>query len=146
MTNALASPAQIVTRYQYDETGNQIAQIDALNRTNTFAYDSMGRRIQHSMPGGQIERFSYDLAGNLVFATNFNGVIITNQYDVMNRLTNRASVNGYNVGFTYTATGRRQTMTDASSTATYTYDNRDRLFSRTNALGEWTYFCAELHL
>ena len=99
MTNALGSPAQIVTCYQYDETGNQTAQIDALNRTNTFAYDSMGRRIQHSMPGGQIERFSYDLAGNPVFATNFNGMIITNQYDVMNRLTNRASVNGYNVGF-----------------------------------------------
>ncbi|PYV19346.1 MAG: hypothetical protein DMG21_01975, partial [Acidobacteria bacterium] len=31
------------------------------------------------------------------------------------------------VRFTYTATGKRQSMTDASGQTTYTYDNRDRL-------------------
>ena len=127
VTNALNQ----VTRYQYDEAANETAQVDALNRTNTFAYDSMGRRIQHFMPGGQAEGFGYDLAGNLICQTNFNGAVITNQYDVMNRLANQASVNGYSVSCTYTATGQRQTMTDASGATSYSYDNRDRLLLKT---------------
>ena len=130
MTSVKNALSQL-TQYQYDEAGNEIAQIDALNRTNKFQYDGLGRRIQHSMPGGQVERFSYDLAGNLVYATNFNGVIITNQYDVMNRLTNRASVNGYQISYTYTPTGQRATMTDASGVTTYNYDILDRLLLKT---------------
>jgi YD repeat-containing protein len=109
VTNALSK----ITSYQYDEAGNEIAQIDALNRTNSFAYDGMGRRISHTMPtNALVEQFSYDLAGNLIYDTNFNGVVITNQYDVMNRLTNQISVNGYQVSYTYTPTGQRQSMID----------------------------------
>jgi RHS repeat-associated protein len=131
VTNALNQ----VTRYQYDEAGNEIAQIDALNRTTTFAYDSMGRRISHTMPDTSlIERFSYDLLGNLIRHTNFTGIVITNQYDVMNRLTNRTSINGYQISYTYTLTGQRQTMTDPSGMTTYLYDNRDRL---TNKVVNW---------
>ena len=69
--------ASVVTRYAYDEAGNQILQVDALNRTNTYVYDVMGRRVSHTLPGNQVERFSYDLNGNLVYTTNFNGVVIT---------------------------------------------------------------------
>ncbi|HLX69591.1 MAG TPA: LamG-like jellyroll fold domain-containing protein [Verrucomicrobiae bacterium] len=127
VTNALNQ----VTHYQYDAAGNETAQIDALNRTNLFAYDGMGRRISHTMPGGQGEGLGYDLAGNLIYDTNFNNVVITNQYDALNRLINRASVNGYTVSYTYTLTGQRQTMTDPSGIATYSYDNRDRLQLKT---------------
>ena len=79
--------AAVVTRYAYDEAGNQTTQVDALNRTNVYAYDSIGLRISHTLPGNQMERFVYDLGGNLVYTTNFNGVVITNRYDVLNRLT-----------------------------------------------------------
>lgn len=129
VTNAL----QQVTRFQYDEAGNQIAQIDALNRTNVYVYDGQGRRTMHLMPGGQREGFAYDLDGNQVCHTNFNGAVITNNYDALNRLTNSASVNGYQVSFAYSAAGKRLTMTDASGTTSYGYDNRDRMIARTNA-------------
>jgi RHS repeat-associated protein len=132
VTNALSK----VTGYQYDEAGNEIAQIDALGRTNSFVFDSMGRRIAHMMPTNALaERFNYDLAGNIILDTNFNGVIITNQYDVLNRLTNRASINGYQVSYTYTATGQRLSMTDPSGMTAYSYDNRDRLLLKAVA---WT--------
>lgn len=124
----------MVTWYQYDEAGNETAQIDALLRTNLFACDGMGRRIQHTLPGGQSEKFGYDPVGNLVRCTNFNQVVITNQYDAMNRLTNRSSANGYNASYTYTATGQRATMTDPSGTTIYLCDNRDRL---TNKVVNW---------
>lgn len=107
VTNALTN----VTRYQYDEAGNQTNQIDALNRTNAYNYDGLGWRIQHFMPGGQGEGFTYDLAGNWIFHTNFNGVVLTNQYDALNRLTNRSSAGGYQIGYTYTPTGQRATIT-----------------------------------
>jgi RHS repeat-associated protein len=122
-----------VTRFVYDTAGNETAQIDALGRTNTFVYDSMGRRIGHTLPGGQTEGFAYDWAGNLIYQTNFNGAVITNQYDVMNRLTNQASVNGYKVGYVYTLTGQRQSMTDPSGATSYSYDTRDRLLLKTIA-------------
>jgi RHS repeat-associated protein len=125
--NALSTNSQMVTRYQYDEAGNEIAQIDALGRTTSFAYDLMGRRIRRTLPGNQLETMGYDLAGNLILATNFNGVIITNQYDAMNRLTNRSSIGGYQVSFTYTPTGQRQSMNDPSGATKYAYDSRGRL-------------------
>jgi len=131
VTNALGSAQQTVTRYQYDEAGNEIAQIDALSRTNTYAYDGMGRRVQHLMPGGQSESFGYDFGGNLIRETNFNNVIITNQYDVMNRLTNCVSVNGYQVSYAFTQTGQRQSMNDPSGLTAYGYDLRDRLQTKT---------------
>jgi YD repeat-containing protein len=66
LTVVLSTGQEMVTRYEYDEAGNELAQIDALNRTNSYAYDSLGRRIRHALPGGQVEGFAFDLGGNLV--------------------------------------------------------------------------------
>ena len=127
VTNAFGTTNQMVTRYEFDEAGNQVAQIDALNRTNTFGFNLLGQRIWHKLPEGQVERFAHDAVGNLIYHTNFNAAVITNRYDLMNRLTNRSSINGYSVGFSYTPTGQRETMTDASGVTSYEYDLRDRL-------------------
>ena len=43
------------------------------------------------------------------------------------------------VSFTYWPTGKRQTMTDASGTTTYNYDNQDRLTSKQTPQGTLTY-------
>jgi YD repeat-containing protein len=120
------------TCYKYDEAGNELAQIDALNRTNIYAYDSQGRRIRHALPGGQVEGAAFDLGGNLVYQTNFNGRVITNQYDELNRLTNQISVNGDQARYVYDpATGQRVRMTDGSGVTAYGYDRRDRLVLKT---------------
>jgi RHS repeat-associated protein len=87
----------------------------------------MGRRIKRTLPNSQPETMGYDLAGNLVRSTNFNGVIITNLYDSLNRLTARTSANGFTNGFSYTSSGKRKGMVDASGKTSYTYDKRDRL-------------------
>lgn len=68
VTNAYGTADQIVTRYDYDEAGNEVHQIDALNRTNVYVYDGMGRRVVHYMPtNGLSESFGFDLAGNLLY-------------------------------------------------------------------------------
>ncbi len=43
------------------------------------------------------------------------------------------------VSFTYTPTGQRATMTDASGQTTYGYDNRNRLVSKATPEGTLTY-------
>ncbi len=115
------------------------AQIDALNRTNKFEYDGLGRRTKRTLPGNQVETLGYDLAGNLISQTNFNGVIISSQYDALSRLTNRISVNGYQVSYSYTTNGQRQTMVDGSGTSSYFYDVRDRLLANTTLAGTLNY-------
>ena len=56
VTNAFGQPEQMVTCYQYDQAGNEIGQIDGLNRTNRYAYDLMGRRVAHWMPDASLGR------------------------------------------------------------------------------------------
>src|SRR5439155_4085831 len=59
-------------------------------------------------------------------------------YDNLNRVLSRtpdATTNEPAVSFTYTATGKRQTMTDASGTTTYAYDSMDRLTQKATPEG-----------
>jgi RHS repeat-associated protein len=136
-----------ITRYSYDEVGNRTTQTDANNHSTTFAYDQLGRRVRRTLPAGMSESYTYDLAGNLASKADFNGHTTTYAYDSLNRLTSRIAdaffvqngVGASQVGFTYTNTGRRASMTDASGTTTYTYDSRDRLLTKATPLGTLTY-------
>jgi len=134
VTNAIGG----VTRYDYNEVGSLVAQTDANTHATSFEYDSLGRRTKRMLPGSQVETFGYDTIGNMIRHTNFNGVVITNAFDAMNRVTYLASTNGYQVSWTYTATGKRQAMTDPSGSYAYVYDARYRL--RTNATPQGTLY------
>ncbi len=63
--------------------------------------------------------------------TDFNGTISSYTHDALNRLltrtSNHASAAASIVTFTYTASGQRGTMTDASGVTTYSYDALGRL-------------------
>ena len=132
VTNAFGTTNQMVTRYVWDEAGNEIAQIDANNHTNGFGYNLLGERVWHKMPDGtNVEWFAYDPVGNQILHTNFNGVVVTNDYNEINQLTNVSSVAGFAIGFAYTATGQRAIMTDGSGTTSYEHDSRDRLTEKT---------------
>ena len=64
-------------------------------------------------------------SGNLGARTDFKGRTTSYQYDALNRLTAKVpdpALGEPAVSFTYTATGRRATMTDASGVTTYGYD------------------------
>src|ERR1700745_3809631 len=93
----------------------------------------MGHVVKRSVPGGGSETFTYDVAGRVTSRRDFNGKTTTYEYDVMGRLKKRtpdASFNQPPITYTYTPSGRRETMTDSTGTTTYTYDNRHRLISK----------------
>jgi RHS repeat-associated protein len=137
----------LTTTYAYDEVGNRVSQTDANGHVTSFAYDQLGRRTSRKLPLGMTESYGYDAAGNLTSMQDFNGHTTTYQYDSMNRLTKKTAdtffaqnaIGAAQVSFTYTATGRRISMTDASGTTSYTYDNRDRLLTKATPFGTLTY-------
>lgn len=131
-----------VTSYTYDEQSNQLTQTDANNHTTAFGYDQMGRRMRRTLPLGMSETYAYDLAGILTSRTDFRGKTTTFAHDVMNRVLSKTpdpSLGETTVTFSYTATGQRQTMEDASGTTRYIYDPRDRLASKENPQGVLNY-------
>jgi RHS repeat-associated protein len=138
VTDALSQ----ITRYGYDELGNRVSQADADNHTTLFEYDKLGRRTKRTLPLGMFETSTYDAAGNQVSKTDFNGKSTTYTYDAVNRLTRKVpdtSLSDPAESYTYTASGQRASMTDASGTTTYHYDSRDRLLQKATPEGTLTY-------
>jgi RHS repeat-associated protein len=133
---------QQVTQYTYDPDDNLASVTDANQHVTTYAYDNLNRRTQRTLPLGMFETSSYDAAGNLTSNTDFNGHTTTYSYDAMNRLLSKRPdplLNQPTVSFTYTATGQRASMADASGTTIYAYDNRNRLSSKSSPAGTLGY-------
>jgi len=132
-----------VTAYGYDELGQKTTQTDANVHTTKYAYDSLGRRISRTLPLGQTETMGYDLAGNVISKKDFNGKTTSFAYNANNWLVSRTPdpsfVGEAAVSWTYTASGRRATMTDGTGTTVYTYDLRDRLTMKSTPYGTLYY-------
>jgi YD repeat-containing protein len=88
------------------------------------------------------ETYGYDNNGNMTSRTDFNNLTTTYGYDNLNRLTTKtpdAFFVAPTVTYTYTATGQRESMTDAHGVTTYSYDSRDRLLTKQTPNGTLTY-------
>jgi RHS repeat-associated protein len=116
-----------ITQYGYDEVGNRVSQTDANGHVTSFEYDGRGRETRRTLPGGAYEWKWYNGAGRVTTRVDFLGRATTYSYDSMNRLTQRTYPDTSTVGFTYTPTGRRASVTDARGTTSYDYDSRDRV-------------------
>ena len=151
-----SDPAKVLeTRYTYDEVGNLIAQTDAESHTTRYQYDSLGRRIKRILPEGEVETMTYYDNGNLATRTDFNGYTTTYLYDSLDRLvekqadpTHPSVVNNTGPAFivyTYDAAGQRTSAATLDITRTvlhqnaWTYDERGRVLSVSNAQGTLTY-------
>jgi RHS repeat-associated protein len=137
--NSPNSPAN-TTVVGYDADGNPITLQDANLHTTTSSFDLLGEITGKTLPDATLtETRQYDQNGNLTSLTHFNGVTTTYTYDNLNRLLSRTTPNEAPVSFTYTGTGKRQTMTDASGTMTYSYDSMDRLITKATPEGTLSY-------
>ncbi len=67
----------------------------------------------------------YDAIGNVIETVDFNGNHITYDYDATNRLTTKHFLaEGLTTQYTYTLTGRRETVTDSRGTISYRYNEQ----------------------
>jgi RHS repeat-associated protein len=135
-------PAHNTTAYAYDEKGNLKNLTDANTHLTQNAFDALSQLKTETMPAGQTQTRNYDVAGNLTSLTDYNGHTTTYTYDTLNRLLTKVpdpTLSEPTVTFTYTPTGKRETMTDASGTTAYTYDNLDRLKTKSTPQGTLAY-------
>jgi RHS repeat-associated protein len=130
------------TLYTYDTNGNLLSQTDANSHTTRFEYDALNRMIKRVLPLGMAELYTYDQVGNMVTRADFRGKQMAFDYDPLNRLVSKtpdATLGEPKVSFTYTPAGERATMTDASGTTTYSYDNLHRLTQKSTPQGALNY-------
>ncbi len=126
--------------YGYDTNGNPIVLTDANEHTTATSFDLLGEVTAKTLPDGTLtETRLYDQNGNLTSLTHFNGVTTTYTYDTLNRLLSRSTPSETTVSFTYTPTGKRNSMTDASGTTNYSYDTMDRLTAKATPEGTLGY-------
>jgi RHS repeat-associated protein len=139
---AMVDALNQATQYGYDTANNLTSITDANQHVTTLQYDKLNRLVTRSLPLGMSETKSYDAVGNLASRTDFNGKTTTYRYDLLNRLTQKIpdpSLAQPQIQFAYTATGKRASMLDASGTTTYSYDNRDRLITKSTPQGSLSY-------
>jgi RHS repeat-associated protein len=151
----------LVTRYTYDEAGNQLTQTDALGRTTRYHYDAMGRRTQRILPkdtaepAALTEQLTYDTWGQLWKRTDFAGKTTTFTYDTLGRLKTKAADATHpslvyshaiaRVEYDYDASGVRAAARTYNSTGTLLYtettprDARSRTDYKDTALARLDY-------
>jgi RHS repeat-associated protein len=140
---AAPDPAHNTTAYTYDPNGNLITSTDANGHTTQTPFNVLNELTSTTLPDGtSTETRTYDYAGNQLSLLDFNGKTTSYGYDRLNRLLSKTPDPGLGEpieSFTYTATGKRLTMTDASGTTTYGYDALDRLTSKATPWGTLSY-------
>lgn len=123
------------TIYSYNEMGQRTSQTDSMQRATRFKFRPLGTQIQRQLPDGSSEQIVPAPDGSPAQITDFQGNTTTLTYDEMEQLTRKSFPDGTFIDYTYTSTGRKQSVTDSRGTTTYSYDLRDRLASVTNPDG-----------
>jgi RHS repeat-associated protein len=119
----------------YDSVGNLKTTTDFDGKTITFNYDEQNRLSEKLFQDGSKVQYGYTL-NNLQDTVTFrNGAgVVTSfyhyDYDVRDRLIQRTdTIDGVarSIGYGYDIASNRTSLTTASGTTTYTYDERNRL-------------------
>ncbi|WP_372410409.1 RHS repeat-associated core domain-containing protein [Streptomyces luteireticuli] len=108
-----ADPLGSSIAFGYDDNGNLTSLTDTLGKTATWTYDDADRQRTATDALRATASFAYDLAGRIKRATARSGKAATVDYDLLGRP--KAAAYGVDGGGA------------AESTATYDYDEQDRL-------------------
>jgi len=143
--------------YSYDAENDQTSVTDPNQNGQTFGYDEWGRKVSWTLPaaGSQpaaTETWTYDSSGRVQTVTDFDGHVTAFAYDSIGRVKTKqyfVSVADYNAGTVadqttyaydqYDASGKHDTVTDASGTTDSLYDDRGRLIQVTSPQGTIQY-------
>lgn len=112
-----------ITMYTYNSLNQLATETNARGYTVTYGYDALGRRVSVTDARGNTFRTYYDANGNVIRTEDAYGDTMSEtQYNSLNQPISITDAKGTRT-FTYTATGKTATVTDAAgNTQTYTYD------------------------
>ncbi|WP_327033826.1 RHS repeat-associated core domain-containing protein [Micromonospora ureilytica] len=114
-----------VSKYGYDEHGNQSTLTDASNNVWTSTYNLLGQVVGKVDPDAGSSSVSYDANGNLEQSTDGRGKTLSYTYDSLDRKTGK-----------FAATVPNQST--ANQRVSWVYDNSNSVAGVTNALGKLT--------
>lgn len=132
-----------VMEYTFDPNGNMLTQKDGNGHITTYEYNCANlvvKRIDHGgrfgTPGNytydsaKVESYTYNADGSLATRTDRNGETTIYTYDCHGRLI-RETVTGSSISYTYDNNGNQPTVTDSTGTTARTYDELNRVTSKT---------------
>jgi RHS repeat-associated protein len=122
--------------YQYDVDGQRQQLADGTG-TTTYTFDSLHRLTQSTNGAGSQVQYAYDLKGQLTSVTYPGGMqTVMRGYDDAGRLQTVSDWLAHTTTFTYDANNNLTTEAYPNTvTATFTYDNSNRLMGITDAVG-----------
>lgn len=121
-----------ITRWTYDDQGNEKTHTDPLLQLTSSDYDALNRLEQITDPDLNTIGYSYDAQDNLRTVTDPRGLVTTYGYNGFNEQTKLTSPDTGITDYDYDEAGNLTTKTDArGQTATYVYDALNRLDSLT---------------
>jgi YD repeat-containing protein len=115
---------------------------DPNGHATSYEYDANNRKTKRTLPLAMFETFVSNQYGDPKEHVDFRGKKTVFTYDTRRRLLTRVpdpSLAESTVTMTYSPTGTRATMVDASGTTTYTYDLRNRILTKATLAGTLTY-------
>jgi RHS repeat-associated protein len=127
--------------YEYDPSGNRIAQVDRLSQNTTYEYDALNRLTEFDPPGEGSTAYGYDPAGNRTKAGattySFNALNqltsasdgTTYDYDAAGRLI-EADLGEQATTYAWTPLDELESVDDGNQPITFTYDAMGRQVSR----------------
>jgi len=119
--------------YTYDNLGRRTSMA-TLEGTWQYDYDDLGQLTTWTDPSGRRVEYVYDALGNRITVTD-DGSITQYTTNNMNQYTQVGDTT-----YTFDADGSMQSKTDSQGTATYEYDEENRLVSVITPSGNlWEY-------
>ena len=132
----ITDPLGGVYRYEYDNAGDVIAEIDELDRRTETVFDQRRDVIEVINAFGDSVRYRYDGNGNLSEFVDENEHRTTYTYDELDRWAGTTDARGFNTSSNYDAVDNLIAFVDEiGEPTTYAYDVLDRLTSMTAADG-----------
>lgn len=135
------------TTYRYDPLGNLLQTTDVSGNATSMLYDTLSRKYQMTDPDMGTWHYEYWPNGNLKYQTDAKGQTIYFEYDNLNRVHQKTYIGSSATPVIYThdevapdnyANGKLTTVSDASGSTRFVYDQRGRTKSTTKSFLDGT--------
>ena len=127
-TSEAAAQDKITSRFEYNQYGEVVKQIDGLGNTLIYDYDTAGRLIKVTDPLGIATKYGYDKQGNKVTMTDGRVKLTRYSYTAFGKLKTVINPDNKVLMYKYDLKGNTACVTDKNGNNTvYSYDNRGKM-------------------